>query len=271
MPSRWLVASALIRPMVKLPVRSLRRRHSRPYPCRLPSRSEPARCRLLWDFAHAPSRGEALTPLAPGRASAARCGRTTRSRVRVRPFRCHACDGRGTRGWGGADLRVRGGAPLVEPKTRTAEALLGGVVAGLHTRTPRSNPPAPLLPVCANGRRPAPVFRRAPRGSSPFTDQLLPTIHAIVAFSPSLLRVALFTAASRGDPWIYHLATVRTERHRRISTPMIHVGTKTVRHDPLGRALPSPLSTSSTSDPLSRSRVTLAPTDLCPIGAVRTP
>jgi hypothetical protein len=46
----------------------------------------------------------------------------------------------------GADLRVRGGAPLVEPKTRTAEALLPGVVAGLHTRTARPNPPAPLCP-----------------------------------------------------------------------------------------------------------------------------
>jgi hypothetical protein len=44
MPSRRLVASALIRPMAKLPVRSLRRRHLHPYPCRLPSRSEPARC-----------------------------------------------------------------------------------------------------------------------------------------------------------------------------------------------------------------------------------
>ena len=44
MPSRRLVASALIRPMAKLRVRSLRRRHLHPSPCRLPSRSEPARC-----------------------------------------------------------------------------------------------------------------------------------------------------------------------------------------------------------------------------------
>ncbi len=64
MPSRRLVASTLIRPIVKLPVRSLRRRHLHPYTRRFPSRSEPARCRLLHDLAHAASRGEALTPLA---------------------------------------------------------------------------------------------------------------------------------------------------------------------------------------------------------------
>jgi hypothetical protein len=53
----------------------------------------------------------------------------------------------------GADLRVQGGPPLVEPKTRTPEALLCGGVAGLHIRTPRSNPSAPLLPGYANARR----------------------------------------------------------------------------------------------------------------------
>ena len=98
MASRRLVASTLIRPVVKLRVRSLGRRHLHLYPCRVPPRSEPARCRLLHDFAHTISRGEALTPLAPGRASAARCGRTTRSRVPVLPFRGDACDRRGTRG-----------------------------------------------------------------------------------------------------------------------------------------------------------------------------
>ncbi len=108
MPSRRLVASALIRPIVKLPVRSLRRRHLHPYPCRLPSRSAPARCRLLHDFAHTMSRGMALTPLAPGRASVARRGRTTRTRVPVRPFRGNACDRRGTRGW--QDRSARPGA-----------------------------------------------------------------------------------------------------------------------------------------------------------------
>ncbi len=108
MPSRRLVASALIRPMVKLPVRCLRRRHWHPYPCRLPSRSEPAPWRLLHDFAHTMSRVEALTPLDPGRAFAARCGRTTRSRVPVRPFRGNACDRRGTRGWMGRSARPRG-------------------------------------------------------------------------------------------------------------------------------------------------------------------
>jgi hypothetical protein len=153
MPPRRLVASALICPIVKLPVRSLRRRHLHPYPCRLPSRSGPARCRLLHDFAHTMSRSKALTPLAPGRASAARCGHTTRSRVPVRPFLGDACDRRGTRGWGSpshvrgeAPQVVRGGAPQVEPKTRTAKALLVRVVADLHTRTPRSNSPAPLCP-----------------------------------------------------------------------------------------------------------------------------
>ena len=108
MPSRRLVASALIRPIVTLPVRSLRPRHLHAYPCRLPSRSGPARCRLLHDFADTASRGEVLTPLAPGRASAARCGRTTRSRVPVRPFRGDACDRRGTRGWRGQPARPRG-------------------------------------------------------------------------------------------------------------------------------------------------------------------
>ncbi len=98
MPPRRLVASALICPIVKLPVRSLRCRHS--HPCHLPSRSELARCQVLHDLAHPMSRGEALTPLAPGRASAARCDRTTRSRVLVRPFLGDACDRRDTRGWG---------------------------------------------------------------------------------------------------------------------------------------------------------------------------
>jgi hypothetical protein len=120
MPSRWLVASALIRPIAKLPVRSLRRRHLHPYPCRLPSRSGPARCRLLHDFAHTMSRSEALTPLAPGRASAARCGRTTRSRVPVRPFLGDACDRRGTRGWG------RSARPRGSPTGRARGSPTGG-------------------------------------------------------------------------------------------------------------------------------------------------
>ncbi len=107
MPSRRLVASALIRPIVTFPIRSLRPRHLHAYPCRLPSRSEPARCRLLHDFAHTTSRGEALTPLAPGRASAARRGRTTRSRTAVRSLRGDACDRRGTRGWRGRSALSR--------------------------------------------------------------------------------------------------------------------------------------------------------------------
>jgi hypothetical protein len=64
MPSRRLVASTLIRPIVKHLVRTLLRRHLHPYTCRFPSRSEPARCRLLHDLAHATSRSEPLPPLA---------------------------------------------------------------------------------------------------------------------------------------------------------------------------------------------------------------
>ena len=96
-----------------------------------------------------------------------------------------------------------------------------------------------FFPFARMGAVTASVFRCAPRGSSPFTDQLLPTIHAIVVSSPSLLRVARLAAVLRGNPWIDHLATVRTEPHRRITTPMIHVGTQTLRHgalSPLQRA-----------------------------------
>ena len=78
-----------------------------------------------------------------------------------------------------------------------------------------------------------PVNQRAPRGSSPFTAQRFPTIPAKVASSLSLLRVAPFTAALSGDPWIHHQATGRTEPHRSISTPVIHVGTLTLHHKPL--------------------------------------
>ncbi len=143
MPSCRLVASAPIHPFVKLLIRSLRRCYSHPLPCRLPSRSEPARCRLIHNFAHTMNRA-ALTPPVAAAASG-----------------------------------------------------------------------------------------RAPRGSSPFTDQLFPTMDAIVVSFPSLRRVALFAAIFRGDPWIHHLATGRTERHRSISTSMIHVGTLTLRHEPL--------------------------------------
>lgn len=108
MPSRWLVALALIRPIAKLPVRSLCRRLLHPHPCRLPSRSEPARCRLRHDFAHTTSRGKVLTPLVPGRASAARYDRTTRTCVQVRPCRGDASDRRGTRGSRGRSARPRG-------------------------------------------------------------------------------------------------------------------------------------------------------------------
>ncbi len=124
MPSRRLVASAPIRPIVKRPVRSLRGRHSHPYPCRLPSRSQPARGSLLHDFAHTMSRGEALTPLAPGRASAARCGRTSRSRIPVRPFRGDACDRRGTRGWRGRSAPPRGSPTGGTENTRSGSSSL---------------------------------------------------------------------------------------------------------------------------------------------------
>ena len=85
MSSRRLVTSAPIRPVAKLRVRSLHRLRS--YPCRLPSRSDPAPCRLRHDFAHNISRGDAVTPLVPGRASAARRGRTARSHPSARPLR----------------------------------------------------------------------------------------------------------------------------------------------------------------------------------------
>jgi hypothetical protein len=108
MPSRQLVASALLRPIAKLPVCSLRRRHLHPYPCRLPSRSGPTRCHLFHDFAHTVGRGEALTPVARGRASASRHDRSTRGRIPVRALRGDAYDRRGTRGWRGRSARPRG-------------------------------------------------------------------------------------------------------------------------------------------------------------------
>ncbi len=134
MTSRRFVASALIRPIAKLPVGSLRRRHLYPYPCRLPSRSEPTRCRLLHDFAHATSRGEALTPLAPGRASAAHRGRIARSRVPVRRFRGDACDRRGTRGWRGRSARSRGSPTGGTESTHSGSSSLwrGGSPSHLH-------------------------------------------------------------------------------------------------------------------------------------------
>ena len=154
MPSRRLVASALIRPIAKLPVLSLRRRHLHSYLCLLPSRSGPARCRLHHDFAHTMSRSEALTPLAPGRASAAHCRRTTRSRSRVpvRLFLGDACDRRGTRGWG-RSARPRG-SPTGRPKgsptggtenthSESSSRRSGGRPSDPH---PRSNSPAPLCP-----------------------------------------------------------------------------------------------------------------------------
>ena len=143
MSSRRLVASAVIRPIEKLPVRSLRRRHLHPYPCRLPSRSEPARCRILHDFARTMSCGEALTPLAPGRASAARCGRTTRSRAPVRPFLGDACDRRGTRGWG------RSARPRGSPTGRPQGSPTGGTEnthSGSSSRRSGGRPPLHLRP-----------------------------------------------------------------------------------------------------------------------------
>ena len=100
--------------------------------------------------------------------------------------------------------------------------------------TPRDRTPRlPFVPPGRGRTVATAASRRAPRGASPCTDELLPTMHAIVASSPSLLRVALFPAASPGDFYIHHLATLRAKRHRRISTPVIHVGTQTLRHEPL--------------------------------------
>ncbi len=235
MTSRWLVASALIHLIVKLPVRSLRRRHRHPYPCRLRSRFESARRRLLHDFARATSRGEALTPLAPGRVSTARYGRTTRSRVPVRPFRGDVCDNRGTRGWRGRSARPRGIPTGGTESTHSGSSSRwsGGRPSHPHPEIESPGSASSRLREWAPSRRRC--FVEHPGGSSPFTDELLPTIHAIVASPPSSLPVALFTAAFRGDPWIYYLATFWTERHRRISTPVIHVRTPTLRHEPLSR------------------------------------
>ncbi len=200
MPSRRLVASAVIRPIARLPVRSLRRRHLHPVPCRLPSRSGPARCRLLHDFAHTMSRGEALTPLVPGRASAARCGRTTRSRVRVRPFLGDACDRRGTRGWRGRSAPPKGSPTGGTENTHSGSSSLwsGGRPSHPHPEIESPGSASSCLREWAPSRRRC--FVKHPRGSSPFPDELLPTVHAMVASSPSLLRVARLTAAFRGDP-----------------------------------------------------------------------
>jgi hypothetical protein len=97
---------------------------------------------------------------------------------------------------------------------------------------PSKPPPAPLLPIYAVRRHAASVFHRVVRGSSPFMDELLATIHTIVASALSLLRVALFAAAFRRDFWIHHLATFRAERHWRVLTLVIQVRTVTLRHKP---------------------------------------
>ena len=235
MPSRRLVASAPIRPMVKLPVRVRRRRRLHPVPCRLSSRSEPARGRLLHDFAHSTSRSEALTPLAPRRAFATRCGRIPSAPPdrSVPSAAMHATTG--AREGGGADLRVRGGG---------STGGTGSMHCGSSSRWSGGRPSHPHPEIespgsAASGLREwAPSRHRcslAPGDSPPVMDQLLPTIHAIVASSPSSLCVALFAAASRSDPWIDRFATVWTERHRRILTPVIPVRTPTLRHEPLSR------------------------------------
>lgn len=149
LPSRRLVASALICPLVKLPVRSLRRRHLHPYPRCLASRFEPVRWRLLHDFPRATSRLR-LLPRA-GLSSpvvVVPLGAVYRSCLSAA---MHATAG--AREGGGALLCVPAGTPLVEAKARTAEALLCGVVTSLHIRSSRSKPPSRLLPVCANERR----------------------------------------------------------------------------------------------------------------------
>jgi len=134
---------------------------------------------------------------------------------------------------GGADLHVRGGAPLVV-RGGAPQVVFSAEWWQAFTPAPRDRiPRLPFVPPVRGRTVTAAVSRRACRGSSRFTDELLPTIHAIVASSPSFLRVALFTAASRGDPRIHHLATFRAKRHWRISTPVIHVGTQTLRHEPL--------------------------------------
>ena len=164
MTSRRLVASAPIRPIVKLLVRCPHRRHLHPYLCRLPSRSEPVGCSLLHDFAHTMIRGAALMPLVPGTASAARCGRTTRSRVPLRPFRGDACDHRGTRGWRGRPARLRGSPTGGTENTRSGSSSLWRRGRPSHPRpeieSPGSRLSRPLFFPFQSARRAPPTHSR---------------------------------------------------------------------------------------------------------------
>ncbi len=58
----------------------------------------------------------------------------------------------------------------------------------------------PFVPPVRGRTVGAAASRPAPRRSSPFNAQRFPTIHAKEVSSLSLLRVALFTTASPGDP-----------------------------------------------------------------------
>ncbi len=82
-------------------------------------------------------------------------------------------------------------------------------------------------------------------GPSPIGDELLSTVNAIVASSLPSFRVGLVTAVFRGDSCIDHLATVRTERHRSIETPVIHVLTLALHHELLPDREPCILSIAS--------------------------
>ncbi len=153
-----------------------------------------------------------------------------------------------------------------EPKTPTAEALLCGVVAGLHTRTPRSNPPAPVCPArsrqdCRDGG----VSSSTPglvtfRGSAAPHNPRNRGFFAVVASRGSLH--CSFSGGSLDSP----------PRHNPDRTPPENLDAYDSCWDTDAAprtVLAFPVSTSSAPDPLSRSRVILAPTDLCPIGAVR--
>ncbi len=218
MPSRRLVASALIRPIVNLPVRSLRRRHLHPYPCRPPSRlrarTEPRQ------GAHASCPGQGFRRPTWSYHSEPRTGPSSPRRC-MRPHGHERVEG---------PICASEGEPHWWNRKHAQRKLASRVWWQAFTPPPGDRIPRLRFVPPVRGRTfAAAASRRAPRGSSAVTDELLPTIHTMVASSPSLLRVALLTAASPGDFYIHYLATVRTERHRRISTPVIHVEAHTLR------------------------------------------
>ena len=213
MPSRRLVASALIRPMVKLRVRSLCRRHLHPYPCRLPSRSEPARCRLLHDFAHTTSRGEALTPLAPRRPSHPHPKIESPGSPLSRPLEV-----------GTQTLRHEPLSPLPVSTPSTPDTL---------SQSRLTVAPTDLCPIGAGERdlgarrAPVPAGVLTPlilRQGSSSLDESFATVDAVGISRTAPLRVLLLGAPSGRDLPVHDFPAVRTEPHRHDGAPVIVIG-----------------------------------------------